>query len=259
MLEEEDFSEYDLVLVPGLTYNYDWEGLEKKKDVKVRLGPIHAYDLQYVLEFADKIEFSHRIPACRLIEAVKAEEVVREIDALEETASFDIGGVRIGGNSRMKVVAEIASFCDLDDLRAKIDSYTASGADIIDIGVPLEFDAEWLSEALKVAVDHSTLPLSVDTFSKKAIEIAVKHGVDMIMSLSRQNIDALDLIEHQAVVVVERDVDALTSLVEKVKGKTEKVIADPVLDPPLKVAESIARYAEFRKIEHQAVVVVEGM
>jgi dihydropteroate synthase-like protein len=105
-----------------------------------------------------------------------------------------------------------------------------------------------------VAIDHSSLPLSIDTFSRKAIEIAVKHGVDMVMSISRQNMDALDLIENQAVVVVDRDVSALIKLVEKVGERTEKVIADPVLDPPLKVAESIARYAEFRKLDPETPV-----
>ncbi|MDI3498715.1 dihydropteroate synthase-like protein [Archaeoglobus sp.] len=247
MLEDADLSGYDLVLVPGLTYSYNWGDFERKKGVKVRLGPIHAYDLQHVLKFAEKIEFSHKIPACRLIEAVKAEEVIKDVDALDEKFSFKIGDIPVGGESRMKVVAEIASFCDFDDLRAKIDHYAESGADIIDIGVPLEFDVEWLSRAIKVAIDHSSLPLSIDTFSRKAIEIAVKHGVDMVMSLSRQNMDAIDLIEHQAVVVVDRDVNALIKLVEKVKERTGKVIADPVLDPPLKVAESIARYAEFRR------------
>jgi len=249
MLEKEDFSGYDLVLVPGLTHSYNWEDFERRKGVKVRLGPIHAYDLQHVLKLVGKIEFSHKIPACRLVESLRVAETVREIDALDEDFAFDIGGVKVGGKSRMKVVAEIASFCDLEDLRAKIDRYTESGADIIDIGVPLEFDEEWLSKALKVAVDHSKLPLSIDTFSKRAIEIGVRHGVDMVMSISKDNMNALDFIDNQAVVVVDRDVQLLKNLVEKVKKRTEKVIADPILDPPLKIVESIMRYAEFRKLD----------
>lgn len=254
MLENEDFSGYDLVLVPGLTYNCKWEEFERKKGVKVRLGPIHAYDLQHVLKLVGRIEFSHKIPACRLAESLKVAETIKEIDALDEKFAFDIGGVKVGGDSRMKVVAEIASFCDFDDLRAKIDHYTESGADIIDIGVPLEFDEEWLSKTLKVAVDHSKLPLSIDTFSKKAIEIGVRHGVDMVMSISKDNFDALNLIEGQAVVVVDRDIQALVNLVEKVKKRTEKVIADPILDPPLKVVQSIMRYAEFRKHDEKTPV-----
>ncbi|WP_290598184.1 MULTISPECIES: dihydropteroate synthase-like protein [unclassified Archaeoglobus] len=254
LLEDVDLSSYDLVLVPGLTYNYDWESFEKKRGVKVRLGPIHAYDLQHVLRVADKVEFSHQIPACRLIESVKADEVIREVDAFEEKHLFKIGDVAIGGESRMKVVAEIASFKDFDDLERKIEYYTESGADIIDIGVPLEFDSEWLSKVLKVAVEVSDLPLSVDTFSKKAIEIGVKHGVDMVMSISRENLDALDVIENQAVVVVDRNVEGLTKLLNTVKKRTEKAIADPVLDPPLRVAESIVRYTQFRELDPETPV-----
>lgn len=249
MIEYADLSGYDLVLVPGLTYSCDWEGFERKKGVKVRLGPIHAYDLQNVLKVAGKIDFSHKIPACRLIESLKAEEILREVERLDEDFEFEIGGVRVGRNSRMKIVAEIASFRDLDDLRQKIDHYTESGADIIDIGVPLEFDEDWLSKALKVAADYSKLPLSIDTFSKKAIELGVKHGLDMIMSISRENFNAVELIEDQAVVVVDRDIGTLLKLLEKVRRRIKKVIADPVLDPPLRVAESVMRYANFRQLD----------
>ncbi len=249
LLDDADLSGYDLVLVPGLTYGCDWESFERRKGVKIRLGPLHAYDLQHVLKLADKVEFSHKIPACRLIESAKAEEVVKAVDELDDRCAFKIGDAPVGGDSRMKVVAEIASFMDEEDLMRKIDYYTESGADIIDIGVPLEFDAEWLSKAVKLAVDYSKLPVSVDTFNKKAIEIGVKHGVDMIMSISRTNLDALDVIESQAVVVVERDVESLTKLLERVRKRVERVIADPVLDPPLNVASSIARYINFRKLD----------
>ena len=40
------FNGYDLVLVPGLTKDCDWESFERQRGVKIRLGPIHAYDLK---------------------------------------------------------------------------------------------------------------------------------------------------------------------------------------------------------------------
>ncbi len=249
-LADLDLHGYDLVLVPGLTYASDWESFEREKGVMVRLGPIHAYDLKHVLKLADELNFSHRIPACRLIEAVKAEETLSAVDALEGDYAFKLRDVAIGGNSRMKVVAEIASYKDFDELREKIEHYSESGADIIDLGVPLEFDSNELSKAVKVVVDSSKLPVSIDTFSRRAIEIGVKHGVDMVMSISRENLDALDVIENQAVVVVERDVDGLSKLLDVVRKKTERVIADPVLDPPLSVAKSIERYIKFRELDH---------
>ncbi len=248
-LENVSLEKYDLVLVPGLTYGSNWEELERKKGVKVRLGPIHAYDLKHVLKFAEKLSFSHRIPACRLIESVKAEETLKVVDALENSYTFKIGDVAVGGKSRMKVVAEIASYKNLDDLREKVEYYTESGADIIDFGVPLEFNSNELSKAVKVVVDNSKLPVSIDTFSKKAIEIGVRHGVDMVMSVSRENVSVLDVIDNQAVVVVERDVEALFKLLNDVRKRVERVIADPVLDPPLGVAKSVERYIRFRELD----------
>uniref|UniRef100_A0A7J2TJ19 Dihydropteroate synthase-like protein n=1 Tax=Archaeoglobus fulgidus TaxID=2234 RepID=A0A7J2TJ19_ARCFL len=246
-IEELDFSNYDLVLVPGLTKDCDWESFERKKGVKVRLGPIHAADLKRILPLAENLEFSHKIPACRLIEKIKAEEVFEEVEKLEKTAIFKIRDVPIGGNSRMKIVAEIAR-PRLEDLREKIDYFSAN-ADIIDIGVPMEFESDELSKIIKIAVDESKKPISLDSFSKKAIEIAVKHGVDMIMSLSSSNTEILELIEDQAIVVAERDLERLFRLLDIARKKTDKVIADPILDPPLNVARSLERYLNFRKLD----------
>ena len=248
MLEGLNLSDYDLVLVPGLTKGNNWKKLEEKKGVKIRLGPIHAYDLKYVLKYVESIEFSHETPACRLIESKKAEDVINEVNFLEEDYVFKIRDIPIGGKSRMKVVAEIVDI-NTDNLTERIDYYIKSGADIVDLGIPLEFDIETINKAIKIAVDYSKVPVSIDTFSKKAIEIGVKHGVDMVMSISYKNLNALDVIDDQAVVVVERDVEKLVKLVNIAKNKTEKVIADPILDAPLSVAKSIVRYVKFREID----------
>lgn len=246
MLENVPVEEYDLVLVPGLTAECNWADFERRRGVKTRLGPLHAYDLGDVLKLLDKVELSHKIPACRLIAKKKAEEAIKAVEELEKTAKFKIGSVGIGGDSRIKVVAEIHKL-DLMTLRDRIDYYVENGADIVDLGIPLEFDREIVEKAVKIAVDHSRVPVSVDSFSPSAIEIAVRHGVDMVMSLSKSNTEIIELIEDQAVVVAERDIDSLLRLLELAKRKTEKVIADPILDPPLRVAESIGRYVEFRK------------
>lgn len=248
MIKKAPLKNYDLVLVPGLTADCNWEEFERIKGVKIRLGPLHAYDLREIIKIAEKIEFSHKIPACKLIESKKTEETIRTVDELENDYTFEIRGVKVGGNSRMKVVAEISRL-KIEELRERIDYYVESGADIIDLGIPLEFDSDFVSRTVKIAMDHSKVPISVDTFSPKAIEIAVKHGVDMIMSLSSSNTEILDLIEEQAIVVAERDLNRLFRLIELAKRRTNKIIADPILDPPLRVAESIKRYIEFRNLD----------
>jgi len=216
--------------------------------VKIRLGPIHAYDIPKVVEAMDKIELSHDLPADRLIEIEKAKEVFELVEK-QDIGIFDINGVQVGGKSRMKVVAEIVDATQLerDELLERIQYCIESGADIVDLGIPLSYSAEDVRRAVKVARDECDA-LSIDTFSKRAVEIGVEHGVDMIMSLSDRNLNVLDVIDNQAVVVVERDVWRLKHLVELVKTKTEKVIADPVLDMN-GIAESISRYSEYRKID----------
>ncbi|MCS7119110.1 MAG: dihydropteroate synthase-like protein [Archaeoglobaceae archaeon] len=248
-LENLDLGNYDIVFVPGLTKDCNWEEFEKKKGVKIRLGPLHASDIKRVLRFVGKIDFSHKIPACKLIDAIKAEEVFKEVNELEKAPVFKIRDISIGGNSRMKIVAEI-TITDVEKFKEKIE-YLSENADIIDIGIPLEFETEKISRIIKIAVDESKKPISVDTFSKKAIEIAVKHGVDMVMSLSSSNIEILEFLEDQAIVVAEKNIESLLKLLEVARKRTEKVIADPILDPPLNVAKSIERYLDFRKLDSE--------
>ncbi|MBO8181588.1 MAG: dihydropteroate synthase-like protein [Archaeoglobus sp.] len=250
-LEREDLSGYDLVLVPGLT-SANWERLEKEKNVKIRLGPIHAYDLQFLMPLIGEIELSHTVPACRLIKERKKEEILSLVGQIQDY-KFSIGNVPVGGKSRMKVVAEVVDATKLgeNELARKIRYYEKSGADIIDLGLPLEVKPEEVELAIDIARKATDLPLSVDTFDIKAIEAAIDAGIDMVMSISQKNEEAIDLIDGQAVVVVERDVKALLKLLGKVREKTEKVIADPVLDPPLRLAESILRYRNFRELDKE--------
>ncbi|AEA47655.1 dihydropteroate synthase-like protein [Archaeoglobus veneficus] len=247
-LKDIDLNGYDLVLVPGLARG-DWEKLERERGVKIRLGPIHAADLAMVLRNIDRIELSHETPACRLLNAVMAEENISAVDGIEDYA-FEIGSIKVGRNSRMKVVAEIvdAPVLSRDELIQRIEYYLESGADIVDIGIPLECDVDSAVKSVKVALDYCNA-VSVDTFSEKIIEACVKAGVHMVMSVGGENIRALEKIGNAAVVVVERDVGKLVKLVEFAKKHTEKVIADCILDAPLKTAESIMRYIHFRQLD----------
>ena len=66
---------------------------------------------------------------------------MRTIARKEEEAEGEylIRGVKIGGNSRMKVLAEIMDAHKEADIRAKVLLYFSSGADIVDLG--FGFDA----------------------------------------------------------------------------------------------------------------------
>ena len=242
-----DLSGYDLVIVPGQARG-NWKKLEDEKGVKIRLGPIHFSDLPLVLENLDRLELSHEIPACRLLSDIKREETLNLVDSLDDH-KFKIGDVVVGG--RAKIVAEIVDATELsnEELVEKISRYLESGADIIDLGIPLEFELEDVRRVIKVARDFCKA-LSIDTFSRRAIEVGVELGVDMVMSVSYDNLDCSELIDDEtAVVAVERNVEMLRKLVESLKGRTEKVIADPILDPPLRIFESLKRYWDYRRLD----------
>ncbi len=254
-LKDIDLSHYDLVFVPGLAKG-DWEKLEEEKGVKIRLGPIHASDLKTVMENIREVEFSHTVPACKLLNISRAKENMDMVDNLQDSV-FEIGNVRVGGNTRMKVVAEVVDATEItrDELISRVQYYESEGADIIDLGIPVEHSVEDVRKAVKTAIDNCNTPISIDTFGKEAIDVGVEAGADMVMSISRENLDALESVEDAAVVVVDHDVSSLFSIIEKVKQKTDRVIADCLLEPQ-NISGSLFRYQEFRKMDVETPVLV---
>ena len=73
--------------------------------------------------------------------ARKAESALRRIEKEEKDAipDFLIRGVKIGGSSRIKVLAEIMDAHRCGEIRRLVEDYLASGADIVDLG--FGFDA----------------------------------------------------------------------------------------------------------------------
>lgn len=247
--------QYDLVLISGLCGS-DFSKLEVKLGVKIRLGPKHAFDIPLALRFADKIEFSHRIPADRLLIDVKRDSARKELEAIEREAQpvFELKGVKVGGGASMKVMAEVVDATRLTDLELvrKIDSYAA--ADIIDLGVPLESSPEAVSHAVRVAKSATMKPVSVDTLIPEYVEAGIEAGADLVLSLDSSNIDALGpLVTKKGVAaVVIPDGETLDSLIRNIEAAKEhgvrKIIADPVLSPVGHgMVNAVCRYRKFRE------------
>jgi hypothetical protein len=127
---------YDLILVPGLASG-DFSGLEKEINTPVRLGPKHAVDLGFVLSYAGDMVFSAKIPACELLKEKRKDTALEKIAELEErsNATISIQGMKLGGNSRMKVMAEVvdAGHLSKNELTNRILYFVEQGADIIDL------------------------------------------------------------------------------------------------------------------------------
>ncbi|WP_407356264.1 dihydropteroate synthase-like protein [Methanolobus sp. WCC5] len=258
---EEQFPsfDHDLIFVPGLVSG-NFGKAEKELGCKVRLGPKHAYDLGFVLPFADSMEFSSEVPACELLADVRRAMALEKVQELEDTAMapIEIKGMKIGGGSRMKVLAEVvdATGLDTESLALKIRSFEAKGADMIDLGASLHATPDDVRRAIEVARCATALPVSIDTLDPVLIREALKCGIDMVLSLDSSNIALIgqDLAASGvAAVVIPDQGEGSVSLMKNIElaraAGLENLIADPVLDPiGHGIAESIVRYMDFHKM-----------
>ena len=244
---------YDLILVPG-AITADFQEAEREIGAKIRLGPKHAADLGFVLSHLDDVELSAKIPACVILESRMRKDALAEAKRLESEARpmLQIKGVKIAGRSRMKVLAEIVDATRLrqEDLVKKIRYYEEQGADMIDLGLPLDARPSEVAQAFQIAKKATDLPLSVDTVLGDLILAGLYAGADLVLSLNGQNLphvgEAVAAAGVSAVVIP--GPGPLEENLLSAKGLGIKVIADPVLDPPLQgLALSLQRYTVFRE------------
>ncbi|MDI6897222.1 dihydropteroate synthase-like protein [Methanocella conradii] len=246
---------YDLILVSGLVAS-DFSGLEEKLGVKVRLGPRHAYDIPLALAMADRVEFSHEVPADLLLEKAKKESALKELEKMEGEASFSfmLKGVKIGGTSSMKVLAEVVEATRLSDIELikKIESY--GDADIIDLGIPLESSEDEVRRVVRVARSVTRKPVSVDTLIPDYIRAGIDEGASLVLNLNGTNMDEVGplVAEKGVAAVVIPDGDSLGELLENVeKARSmgiKNIIACPILQPVgYGFMDALERHREFRR------------
>ncbi len=268
-LKEEGVKGFDLILVPGLISG-DVSAIEREVGVPTFKGPIHAADLPLVLSMLGKVELSKVDPACKVLRVSREVEDRRVLSAVEEElaskAFFDVAGVPIAKGS-LRVVAEVtfASIKGIDATVSEARMYKGYGADIIDVGmVAGESKPEVASELVKAVKKEIEGPVSVDSADPGEIRAAVEAGADLVISVDRGTLrDLEDLPRDVAIVVIPTDVKRgyyPSSINEKVESLEravdaarsmgfKKVIADPILSPPLQPSlfESLVAYYVFAK------------
>lgn len=246
---------YDLIMIPG-AITADFREAERALGAKIRLGPKHAADLKVVLHHIakEKIELSRIVPACQLLEGNMREQAQGEVERLEAGAGapLRIRGVKIGGSSRMKVLAEIVDATRLPPsaLAEKVRYYEEQGADMIDLGIPLDAHPCQVKAALQTAKKATNLPLSIDTIRPELILAGLEAGADLLLSLNAGNLPLVgDAVARALVPAVIIPGPGSISLEENLKRAMEagiSVIADPVLDPPMQgLVFSLQRYLLF--------------
>ncbi|MDD1664751.1 MAG: dihydropteroate synthase, partial [Methanomicrobiales archaeon] len=182
--------EYDLVLVSGMC-TASFEQVERETGVPVYRGPRHAADLPLVLPLLGERELSRTVPADEFLTRRKAEEAYRDLVIREEEASSDliIRGVKIGGSSRMKVLAEIMDAHRREDLPGEVERLFSCGADIVDLGFGFDATPGDVTRCFASLADIGG-PLAVDT-QDPALILAALSRADLVLSLHEKNIPAV--------------------------------------------------------------------
>ncbi len=254
MLREAAPVGYDIILIPG-AITADFAPVERELETKIRLGPKHAVDLRRVLPLLDSVELSATVPACVLLEGRMREEARVAIERLESEAKalMAIKGVKVGGDSRMKVLAEIVDATRFDDsaLAERVRHYEREGADMIDLGIPLDADPSDVARAVRTALGATRLPVSVDTLRPDLLKAGIEAGCDLILSLDGSNLAEVGEMAASAgvpAVVLPGPETTLAENLDLALDLGVSAMADPVLNPPLQgLAESICKYAEFHR------------
>lgn len=247
---------FDLILVSGLIGS-DFSEVERAIGTPIRLGPKHAYDLRAVLPLLGEVELSSSVPACVLLADTlrrRAEEDVERIEAEAECA-FELSGVKVGGGSRMKVLAEVVDADRLSErsLEQRIAYFIEQGADMIDLGISLDASPSSVRRAVESALTFG-VPVSVDTLEPALIRAGIDAGCHMVLSLRHETVEQLGGLEGDVAYVVlpepEGGVESLVRNVELARrAGAHMLVADPVLEPVGRgCAASICACARTRSI-----------
>jgi len=224
---------YDLVIVPGMC-TASFEQVEQETGVPIYRGPRHAADLAFILTIVSSVTLSRTIPADDFLASNKAHDARKVLDKREKSAECDfiIRGTKIGGTSRMKVLAEVMDAHLHEDIRSIVERYFAAGADIVDLG--FGFDAA-PADVTRVfsRLEGIDRILAVDTQEPDLIRAALGRA-DLVLSLQERNIpevgEAIAKVGAAAVVVPGEN-SLKKNLTLAKRAGISCIIADPLLQP----------------------------
>jgi dihydropteroate synthase-like protein len=224
---------YDCVIISGMC-TASFEQVERETGIPIYRGPRHAADLALVLPLLRSETLSRTIPADDFLAARRAENAQCTIREREQDASpdFFIRGVKIGGGSRIKVLAEIMDAHRCEDIRPVVQHYVASGADIVDLGFGFDATPDDVLRVFSRFGDPDT-PLAVDTQDPTLIRAALGRA-DIVLSLQETNIPEVGAEVAEAgvtAVVVPGNSTLAKNIALARKAGIRCIIADPLLQP----------------------------
>lgn len=247
---------YDVVLIPGSSNAAGFGALADELNVNIVLGPKQAYDLSLVLSSLDESPLSLSEPADHLILEKRKNDALRLLEELERSATYDfkIRDHKIGGNSRMKVLAEIID-APFVDARRIAQQHIRNGADIIDVGIPVgttEHEVRQTFADVNEVTSPHNVATSVDSLDPALICAGIDAGAELVLSFTADNareIGALIAKKNIAAVVLPHNGDVCSSVALAHSYHIKKIIADPVLYPiGVGAVDSLAEYRRVRAL-----------
>jgi dihydropteroate synthase-like protein len=155
------------------------------------------------------------------------------------------------GEFRARIMAEIVDAPELtpEEILQRAAYYRASGADIIDLGCPVEGGFRDIASTVRMLKGEGFL-VSVDSFHEEDIRGADGAGVDFLLSVNSSNIDLAPELNCRVVVIPDFD-GGLASLERNIARLEERgvpYIIDPVLKPiGFGFTASLADFMEVRR------------
>jgi dihydropteroate synthase-like protein len=239
---------YDCVIISGMC-TASFEQVERETGIAIYRGPRHAADLALVLPLLGTETLSRTIPADDFLATRKAENALRRIEEQEQEAKSDflIRGVKIGGGSRIKVLAEIMDAHRCGEIRCVVEDYLAFGADIVDLGFGFDAVPDDVTRVFSLMRDIEA-PLSVDTQDPSLIRAALIRA-DIVLSLQETNIPVVgkEVADAGVAAVVVPGNSTLTKNIALAKKAGIRCIfADPLLQPVGSgFTRSLSRFGKF--------------
>jgi dihydropteroate synthase len=163
-------------------------------------------------------------------------EVLRGPNSLKEIPKFFGKSHRLDGYGayQTKIIAEIvnASELDLDQILERASYFEAGGADVIDLGCPVQGGFPGIGRVVK-ALKKRGLAVSVDSFNPEDVLNADKAGADYALSINSGNIEIARKLRCKVVVIPDsgKGIKSLVRSMERLEAWRVPYIVDPVLSP----------------------------
>jgi dihydropteroate synthase-like protein len=138
------------------------------------------------------------------------------------------------GVHNVKIIAEIvdAYAIGLESIIAKASYYKASGADVIDLGCPVDGCFADIEKAVR-ALKAEGFSVSVDSFNAEDILNADKAGMDLLLSVNSKNMELAQRLKCKVVVIPDENqgLESLERNIAQLEVWHIPYIVDPILKP----------------------------